>query len=138
MYTFFKFACVGILNTAIDFIVLNALVLSFGAGPQGELFVFFKSVSFLAAVANSYLLNKIWVFEVSASRDAKEPALFFIVSALGLLINVSISFAVFAAGARLFSPQIAANIGALLGTIGVLAWNFIGYRFFVFQKRYEY
>lgn len=133
MYTFFKFFSVGVLNTALDFVVLNILVHFFGTGAHGELFVFFKSVSFLAAVTNSYAWNKRWVFRYETTVNAKEPLLFFIISCIGLGINVLASYAVFALFTGQLSPQLAANAGALIGTVVVFAWNFIGYRFFVFR-----
>ncbi|MBI2030012.1 GtrA family protein [Candidatus Kaiserbacteria bacterium] len=143
MYTFFKFACVGALNTTIDLAVLNVLVFSFGTGAHGDLFAPFKAVSFLAAVTNSYLLNKYWVFGEGRSivpagpaRDKKEPILFLIVSSFGLLINVSISYLVFALGTQVFSASVAANVGALVAVGAVFAWNFFGYRSFVFKKNY--
>lgn len=134
MYTFFKFFCVGLLNTAIDFTVLNICVFFFGTGENGELFVFFKSISFLAAVTNSYFLNKWFVFEHDAPMSAKEPLLFLIISCVGFWINVSISFAMFTLFVQDVSPHFAANIAALMGTVVVFAWNFIGYRFFVFKQ----
>lgn len=121
-------------NTALDFIVLNALVYAFGTGTSGELFVFFKSASFFVAVTNSYLLNKWWVFEHDAARGAREPLIFLLVSSAGLVLNVSVSFAVFTLFAQIVSPQFAANIGALAGSAVVFLWNFIGYRFFVFTQ----
>ena len=134
MYTFFKFFCVGVLNTALDLMVLNILIYFFGTGVHGELFVVFKSISFLAAVANSYILNKWWVFRHDTPTNVKEPLLFLIISAVGFWINVSISFAVFTLFVQQASPQLAANIGALMGTFVVLGWNFLGYRFLVFKK----
>lgn len=140
MYTLFKFVCVGVLNTALDFVVFNLLLMTLGTGSHGELFVLCKTLSFFAAVANSYVLNKFWVFESPLSRGAREPTLFFIVSTLGFLVNVSVSFVAFSAVVGLVSTQIAANLGALAGTSAVFAWNFIGYRTFVFRKHkhYEY
>lgn len=135
MYTFFKFFCVGVLNTALDFLVLNVCIFFFGTGAHGGLFVVFKSISFLVAVANSYLLNKYWVFEQGSAISVKEPLLFFIISCVGFWINVSIAFAMFTIFVQVVSPQFAANIGALMGTFVVFAWNFIGYRFFVFTEK---
>ncbi|MHB0865635.1 MAG: GtrA family protein [Minisyncoccota bacterium] len=137
MVTFLKFLGVGVLNTAFDFAVLNVLVFFFGTGSHGELFLFFKSISFLAAVTNSYFMNKWWVFNHREKAGVKEPVIFFVVSSMGFLINVFISFAVFSVFVRHFSPFIAANAGALIGTFVVFAWNFIGYRFFVFKKSYK-
>ena len=136
MYTLFKFACVGVVNTLIDLAALNALLLVFGAGFHGELFVFFKSISFLAAVGNSYVLNKFWVFQdEGAIHDDREPLSFLIVSLFGFLANVSVSFAVFSAVVTVLSDSLSANIGAIAGTIAVFLWNFFGYRTFVFKHR---
>ncbi len=136
MYTFIKFFSVGVLNTIIDFFVLNICIFLFGTGAHGGLFVLFKSISFIAAVANSYVLNKWWVFEHDTKIGLKEPVLFFIISAVGFWINVSLSFTIFTLFVQKVSPQLAANVGALVGTCVVFAWNFIGYRFFVFKKIY--
>jgi putative flippase GtrA len=132
MYIFSKFFLVGVLNTALDFAVLNVCVYLFGTGVHGELFILFKSISFLAAVINSYFLNKFWVFKHNKAADAKEITLFLVISCVGFLINVSVSAALFTVFRHDFTSTIAVNAGALIGTIVVFAWNFVGYRFFVF------
>ena len=137
MYTFFKFLCVGLLNTSLDFLVLNICIFFFGTGHNGELFVVFKSVSFLTAVTNSYFMNKYWVFQNTRKIEAKEPTMFFIISCIGFLINVSIAFLVFTIFAPPLSPHWAANLGALAGACVVFVWNFIGYRFFVFKPQHD-
>lgn len=137
MYTFFKFFSVGLLNTAVDFAVLNVCVYLFGTGAHGELFVFFKAFSFLVAVTNSYFFNKYWVFEHNTKIEVKETSLFFIVSCVGLLLNVSISLLIFTLFADQTHEQIAANAGALMGTAIVFGWNFLGYRFFVFTRDHD-
>lgn len=139
MNKFIKFFGVGVLNTAIDLVVLNALVYAFGAGENGKLYIFFKTISFLVAVTNSYFLNKFWVFSVRENRGAKEPALFLVVSIIGLVCNVSISYAVFgllqSLNASLF---VSTSAGALIGSVVVFAWNFIGYKFLVFKNKKQY
>jgi putative flippase GtrA len=137
MYIFSKFFVVGVLNTALDFVVLNICLFLFGTGAHGELFAFFKGISFLVAVTNSYILNKWWVFGHSMDPNAKEITLFLAISLGGFLINVFVSFAMFSLFLYEFYPHVAANAGALMGTIVVFAWNFIGYRFFVFRKTHE-
>ncbi|MHB8652035.1 MAG: GtrA family protein [Minisyncoccota bacterium] len=137
MFYFAKFFMVGVLNTAIDFAVLNVLIFLFGMGAHGELYGAFKAVSFMVSATNSYFLNKYWVFEKTDASGAKEPLLFLAVSGVGLLLNVALSSLVFLALTRGYhvSIGIAVNIGALGGTLIVLAWNFIGYKFFVFKKQ---
>lgn len=137
MHIFLKFLTVGVVNTLLDFVVLNVCVYFFGTGTNGELFVLFKALSFLTAVTNSYILNKWWVFEHTVAVNVKEPLLFFAVSCVGLLINVSVSFAIFVLFVELAHPHLAANVGALMGSAIVFGWNFVGYRFFVFKKVIE-
>lgn len=139
MFNFIKFFFVGILNTVIDFAVLNLLIVTVGVGSRGEFYVFFKSISFLASVANSYLFNKHWVFKRSQTAYIKESALFLAVSLVGLALNVGISSVVFFALTAWYgvSAHLAANIGALAGSAMVLLWNFNGYKFIVFKSHHE-
>lgn len=136
MFYFAKFFIVGVLNTAIDFAVLNALILGIGVGAHGELYGVFKAVSFMVSATNSYFLNKYWVFEKKNAPGVREPMLFLAVSGGGLLLNVGFSSVVFLILTRTYhvASVIAVNSGALVGTLVVLAWNFVGYKFVVFKK----
>lgn len=136
MREFIKFICVGLLNTAIDLAVLNALLLVFGVGVQGGLFSVFKAISFLVAVTNSFFFNKYWVFRNLNPLKIKESVMFFGVSTAGLFINVSVSSIVFFILTYVWavSPGLAANIGALFGSGTVFLSNFLGYKFIVFKK----
>ena len=65
-----KFIVVGVLNTLVDLGVLNLLILVTDV-TLGPFYVIFKSISFIAAVSNSYVWNKYWTFE-SKSSETKE------------------------------------------------------------------
>jgi putative flippase GtrA len=138
---FFRFAIVGVLNTAVDFAVLNFLIVLVGLGVAGERYVVFKVISFIVAVLHSYAWNKYWVFRAKGEKvkavTSKESGSFLIVSSVGLLLNALISYFVFSLGASVF-PEVGrlawANVGALAGVVVVLMWNFFGYKFFVFKK----
>ena len=134
-FTLLKFAIVGVLNTLIDLIVLNCLIVFFGVGVHGEMYILFKSISFLAAVINSYILNKYWVFEHTESASVKETSLFLFISIIGFVLNVGVSFGVFILikDTGIFLSLVP-TISALCGTSVVLLWNFIGYKFIVFKK----
>ncbi|MBI2506818.1 MAG: GtrA family protein [Candidatus Colwellbacteria bacterium] len=129
-----KFVIVGGLNTFLDFAVLNFLIASSGI-VSGAGFSFFKGISFLVAVINSYFWNKYWTFE-SRNRERLEFIQFAVISTIGLFINVGVaSFIVNTIGAPgTVSPALWANIGALIAVAASLVWNFLGYKFIVFHK----
>ena len=130
-----KFAAVGGLNTLLDLGVLNVLILISGVAA-GYWYPVFKGISFIIANINSYFWNKHWTFGVSNSANIKEFSQFIAVSLVGFAINVGAASLLvnFIGSPESISPERWANIGALSATIFSLAWNFIGYKFFVFKK----
>lgn len=136
---YLRFGVVGVLNTGVDFIVLNALLLALGAYAATH-FAEMKAISFVAAVVNSYLLNRYWVFGSKAAHAgevAREGGKFLVVSVAGFLLNVASSSFVFTLLLELgiFDHRLAANVSAMFGTLVVLFWNFAGYKFFVFRPQ---
>jgi putative flippase GtrA len=127
---FVKFFVVGVSNTLVDLIVLNWLIwlFSISAGPGYSLF---KAISFIIANLNSYFWNKKWTFK-TARGDFRQ---FFVVSLVGLLVNVAAaSFVVNFIGPQFgLTSKIWANVGALTGSVIGLLWNFLGYKFIVFK-----
>lgn len=131
-----KFVLVGILNTGIDFGVSNLIMLILGV-YAGLGFVLAKGIGFTVAVINSYFLNKFWSFRGQGGGGAgKEFTQFFVVSLIGLGINVGVASLVvniigpqFGIGVRLW-----ANVGLICATGASMIWNFIGYKFIVFKN----
>ncbi len=130
-----RFAIVGVLNTVLDFAVLNLLITMSGI-TEGPAASAFKGVSFIVAVVNSYYWNKRWTFEFKGKVN-REFLQFFVVSAIGFGLNVG-AFSIIVnvigpvGGA---APAAWANVGALTGTLVGLAWNFVGYKFIVFKSK---
>jgi len=130
-----RFAIVGVLNTVLDFAILNALI-SVSGIAEGPLATTFKGVAFIVAVVNSYYWNKYWAFEFKGKVN-KEFLQFFVVSAVGFGLNVG----AFAVVVNVIGPvgdipvEAWANVGALAGTFAGLVWNFVGYKFIVFKTK---
>ena len=133
---FSKFVVVGILNTCIDFAILNLLFCIFEPIHNTVLFLIFKSISFIIAVINSYYLNKKWTFNTT-DKDVKRFIHFLIVSIIGLVINTFIATFIFHTYLISHPAQIhlATNIGALVGAATVFIWNFLMYKFFIFERK---
>ena len=130
LYQLAKFILVGGMNTLVDLGILNLLIFVFSIS-SGLGYSVFKGVSFLAATTNSYFWNKFWTFGAARGQFGQ----FLAISAIGFLINVGIASLV----VNLIGPQFGlaikawANVGALLGSLLGLAWNFVGYKFVVFR-----
>lgn len=136
LFEFSKFAVVGVLNSGVDFGILNFLMLITGLSSGGG-FLAFKSISVTLGVLNSYLWNKYWTFNTSNSADARrEFVAFMVVTLIAVGVNVTgADVIVNVIGApRGFSPSLWANIGAISGAGLTLFTNFFGYKFFVFKK----
>ena len=129
-----KFGAVGVLNTAIDFGVLN--LLSLATGITAGFFIAGVNVpGFLLGATNSYFWNKLWVF---ARKDNlpffHDLPSFAIVTVLGAVINGTI-----VAGATTLvhagtAPAVLLNLAKAGATILTLIWNFLGFKFFVFKS----
>jgi len=136
MRQFAKFVIVGIVNTGLDFLVLNAEMLITGI-TQGPGMLAQNAISFSVATTNSYYFNKKWAFRDNSKRNQGHKfSQFLIISLAGLVINSSTVFLITSSVSPLFgiSPILWANLAKVVATGFSLIWNFIGYKFFVFKK----
>jgi putative flippase GtrA len=135
---FLKFAIVGALGALIDFAILNVLVLLAGFLP-----VVANGISFSAAVAQNFLLNRWWTFPESQLHNTRrQMAKFTLVSVAGLGIN-TIVFQFVDLSMRAYwiewlsDPDLGATISynfAKLFSIGVvLFWNFSANRLWTYK-----
>jgi putative flippase GtrA len=138
LYQFAKFFLVGGMNTLVDLGILNLLIF-FSGISSGLVYSLFKGTSFLVATTNSYVWNKLWTFapqrRIRRGGGSAEFGQFLVVSAIGFVINVGIASLV----VNLVGPQFNltaktwANVGAIMGSVIGLLWNFVGYKFVVFK-----
>lgn len=134
-----RFCVVGVVNTAVDIVVLNLLILIAGTGHTGPLFTVFKTISFGAALLNSYWMNSKWTFadETSGGRPTmSQGAQFIVVSVLSSVVNIASASYV----ASFMTPPTELvhywpTVAALVGTVFSFVFNFVGYKYFVFSSR---
>ena len=128
-----RFAIVGILNTAVDIGLLTVMVLWLRPHAAWRL-ALLNSLSFSIAVTFSYLGNRYFAF-----RDrprGKGPVGFVAVSICGLLLNDLVVVGV--RGALLHTGLhglLATDAAKLVATGASMAFNFVLYRQVVFVQR---
>lgn len=132
LWQFAKFAQVGVLNTAIDFGILNLLIFATGI-TSGLSIIPLNAISFSTAIINSFFWNEKWVFK--AQKEANFIT-FVVVTLIGLAINSGIVYAITTYVPPTFvdSQKLWANLAKVLATGISLIWNFTGYRLVVFKK----
>jgi putative flippase GtrA len=148
VYQIAKFAVIGVGNVLVDLGVLSLITMLYSSYLKIEskdamigiitFYSLFKSVSFIVANINSYFWNKHWTFDQGEKKQTKSEFIqFFAVSVVGFLINVFVASVVFnmilGSLVGMTGGQLGL-IGAMAGSIAGLAWNFIGYKLWVFKK----
>jgi len=138
VYQFLRFGCIGLLNTALNFLILNSLSKALGIS-QGWQLGSVEAVGFAAAVLQSYLWNRTWTFgaEQTVSLWKNLIRLFFV----GLLGFLTIVFVLI--GSNLSAPYlfyvVLMAIYLLLETVlwrvfgfHTSDWNHEGHSFLIF------
>lgn len=126
-----RFGLVGVVNTVVDFIVLNVLAGAFGMP------LFFANVgSTTAAMLTSFTLNKKAVFPNSDNSNRRQFILFMTVTLIGVW---GVQGSVLALVNLLLQPTgwpepVTRNIAKLMGICVGLIWNYLWYSRFVFRR----
>jgi putative flippase GtrA len=121
---FLRFGLVGLVNTVIDFGVLNGLMLLLDR-PAGIALLGCNAVAFLCANLNSYFGNRHWTFAGHRSASVAEFGVFLLIALVGLLINSSVLWWL-TGGAP--DTYLQLNIAKAVATGVSMGWNFLGYR----------
>lgn len=129
-----KFGLVGILNTLIDLGVLNFLSMLTGI-TKGFIVGGVNVPGFSVAVVNSYFWNKLWVFQ-RKERLFRDFPQFLAISVIGILLNSGIIVVITTYISPLFgvSEEVWLNIAKVAAVPVNMTWNFLGYKFIVFQR----
>jgi putative flippase GtrA len=124
----FKFGAVGCVNTAVDFILVNALLF---IGPLKA-----KIVAVVVGTVVSYLLNRQWTYKDRESGSARrEYVLFFALNGVGLLIQeAGLAVAKYGLHFSESNPhdRLAFNVANAAGILLATTFRFWAYRTWVF------
>lgn len=124
MAQFIRFGSIGLINTLIDFGLLNVLAWFLGR-PGGTGLLIINAVAFAGASLNSYLCNRRWTFSAAGEATAGEFGCFLLIAGAGLLIN-SLLLWLLTAGLPVSWLQL--NLAKGVATAASMGWNFAGYR----------
>lgn len=132
---FAKFSIIGGLSTLINLSILNALFFFTGI-TSGPLFSAFIAGTFFFGLVNGFFLNKHWAFKTRINKVHIEFGRFVLISIGGLIINVAVaSFIVNVINTPQSVSEIFwANFGVIIAVFVSMAWNFYGYKLFVFKE----
>lgn len=139
-----RFGAVGIINTAVNFAVLN---FAFYALHQNRYMA--SVIATGVAVLVSFSLNRSFVFG-SNGRPVQQLLLFVAVTLSGVLLVQNLVYAAASnvidghaeglvqliqsvSGLQLAASFVTINLSNVLGALGAMAWNYNGYRLFVFK-----
>ncbi len=127
-----KFGLVGVSNTAIDFGVLNLLILATNITSEIGI-IPMNIIAFTCALMNSYHWNKTWVF-----GESKKSSLlvFTIITLIVMSVNTAIVYVLTSLSSPMFglSQPLWVNTAKVFATIFSLFANFVCYKLIVFKK----
>ncbi len=119
---FFKFACVGLIGTFVNIIILYSFTEYFGI-----YYIMSAFIAFVVAVTVNFILNKIWTFREEFNHDFfKKYIRFFSVSLIALSINIFFLyiFTEFFKVYYIISQVIAIGVSLIINFIGNKIWTF--------------
>lgn len=131
---FTKFTLIGAMNSIIDLVILNILLLLFPT-KNSLILMLFNTIAYSFAVMNSYIWNANWTFRHHATKNRRELFYFIIQAVVSLIINNI----VFVSGAFLlgilavptiYEQNIAKGLAMLVS--GIASFTFM--RFIVFHN----
>lgn len=125
-----RFVIVGVLNTIIDFGLINLLSI-FGLN-----LIVANTFSTGTAMLFSFFANKKWTFNADGNY-IKQIVLFFIFTAIGIWVIQNLFLYLITKYIPNFGIDniIFNNIAKILASIPSLIWNYFTYNYFVFKSK---
>lgn len=127
-----KFGAVGVVNTLLDYAVLNLLL---SIGPVKA-----KIVSTIVATTSSYIMNRLWTWKNTERTSLRrEYLMFFALNLAGLAIQLApiygTKYLLGYSETGGMSDRIAFNVANAVGIAIAMVFRFWAYRAFVFKTQ---
>ena len=122
LFRFVKFGLVGVLNTAINwiiFILLNSL---------GIYYIISNIIAYTLSTINSYMWNSKWVFKYEGKNIKETTFKFIILNVIGLILNTCILYVL------VDILGLSKIIGLIIATAIVMVLNYFINKLWVFSK----
>jgi len=136
-FEFIRFGIVGVLNTLVDFGLLNILMFSLRIN-NGYGFLIIRTISFICAVLVSFPLNKDWTFQDNNEEKKFKFIKFVVVTIFTLIINNILAGYLIGKNLFLLNQYLWANIVTFLGAIVALLTRYVLFRNYVFKRIKNY
>ncbi|WP_054692342.1 glycosyltransferase [Syntrophomonas palmitatica] len=128
-----RFGLTGLINTLMDFGIFNILLFFTGAASSLAIGLI-NIVAIGMAAVNSYFLNQCFTFQTKTKSHFSQGLRFAAATIMGLFINtLVVIFATHNLHLFPYPNYIVLNLSKILGAILSASWNFLTYRFWVFQ-----
>ena len=135
LWQFLRFCMVGGLNTAVDLLILNSLLLLWPT-QNTLLLLTYNSIAYAVGAVNSFAWNKYWTFQDRQKASVGEVIRFAVTTLLGIVCNDALLWMV---GSILHSAMLSAslstNIAKILAIGGTVLISYLGMRLWVFVRQ---
>jgi putative flippase GtrA len=129
-----RFCLVGGLNTILDLLVFNCLLILFPTHDPLDLVVY-NSLAYAFGGINSFFLNKYWTFRRRQRVVAAEIMRFIVTTLFGICVNdVMLWICSNLIHLQYVSPTLWANVSKILAIFGTFLISYTGMRLWVFSK----
>lgn len=140
LYQFSKYGLIGVVNTLTSFTLLNFFAQLTGI-TKGLWVGVFVVVAFTVASTNSFFWNKYWTFNATTQEQTKVQYLqFILVTAISAVLAAALvagltHYVASPFGISKIAEQQWLNVANIFGTVVALLWNFVAYKFVVFDTK---
>ncbi len=129
-----RFGIVGSLNTLIDVLALNLLLL-YAPTHNAALLVIYNSIAYTLGTGNSYFLNRYWTFRSQQKATGSEILRFVLLSVAGIFCNDSLIWLTAGITHSLITNSwVWANTAKATAVVGTAVLSYFGMRLWVFTS----